>query len=254
MKNDLDLRHPLMNAAGSLGFAFDLRSGVDPAKLGAFVTNPISLNPRSPARGERCLDYPGGFLLHTGYPNPGIKAVLRQYARRWANNSPLPVLVHLIPATLEETAALARLLEGIEGVAGIELGIPSDLPAGAAAALVQAAGGELPIVARLPFEQAVLLAEPVSAAGASAISLAPPRGVLPGPAGDLLEGRLYGPSVFPAALALVRAIARRGLAVIGCGGIYQASQVETMLAAGARAVQLDSVLWRGSAERGDSWI
>lgn len=252
MKIDLNLRHPLMNAAGSLGFAFELRSAVDPAKLGAFVTNPVSLNPRSPARGERCLDYPGGFLLHTGYPNPGIKAVLRQYARRWLS-SPLPVLVHLIPANLEEAAALARLLEGIEGVAGIELGIPSGLAAGAAAALVQAAGGELPIVACLPFEQAIPLSGPVSAAGASAISLAPPRGVLPWPGGELLEGRLYGPSVFPSALAVVRAITQRGLAVIGSGGVYHSSQVEAMLTAGASAVQLDAVLWRGSAEEIGSW-
>ena len=50
------LTPPLMNAAGSLGFAPDMRTPVDMSKLGAFITNPISLGPRSPAQGKR---FPG---------------------------------------------------------------------------------------------------------------------------------------------------------------------------------------------------
>jgi dihydroorotate dehydrogenase len=33
--------------------------------------------------------------------------------------------------------------------------------------------------------------------------------------------------------------------VIGAGGVYSQAQVESMLAAGALAVQVDAILWRG---------
>src|SRR5512147_1080331 len=101
-KYGLHFSTPLMNAAGSLGFAPDPYGPTELEQLGVFVTNPVSLAPRSPAHGERVLSYPGGFLLHTGYPNPGLKNVIRRYAAGWSRSS-LPVWVHLLPGTLEET-------------------------------------------------------------------------------------------------------------------------------------------------------
>ena len=40
---------PLMNAAGSMGFAPDLKLPLLWEEFGAFVTNPISIKPRKPA-------------------------------------------------------------------------------------------------------------------------------------------------------------------------------------------------------------
>src|SRR3972149_4838806 len=111
MKRDFALRLPLMNAAGFLGFAPDVRGPLNLERLGVFITNPVSLEPRTPAHGTRWLAYPGGFLLHTGHPNPGLKAVLRRYAGRW-RRSPLPVVVHLLTHRLEELAWMVRRLEG----------------------------------------------------------------------------------------------------------------------------------------------
>src|SRR4030043_1454459 len=82
-KHDLAIDPPLMNAAGSLGFSPDLYSPMDWSRMGAFVTNPISLMPRTPARGKRFIAYPGGFLLHTGFPNPGLSPVMGRYATQW---------------------------------------------------------------------------------------------------------------------------------------------------------------------------
>lgn len=243
-KYDLAFTPSLMNAAGSLGFAPDPRTPVDLGKFGAFVTNPISLGPRSPAQGRRCQAYPGGFLLHTGYPNPGLWAVIRQYAGRWAQGA-LPVIVHLLAGRLEEIRQMVRLLEGLEGVAGIELGLPVTVDAETVRAQVQAAAGELPVVARLPFEQAVWLGAAAYAAGAAAVSLAPPRGALFEPGGHLLQGRLYGPALFPQALETVRRLAQEDVPVVGAGGVYTQQQAEAMLTVGALAVQLDAALWRG---------
>lgn len=238
-----------MNAASALGFAPDVHQAVNLRHLGAFVTNPISLQARTPAQGTRFLEFPGGFLLHSGYPNPGLKASIRRYARRWAA-APLPVLVHLLPLHPRQVTQMLDSLEGLEGVRGVEIGLPPETDATAALAYAQAAIGELPAILRLPFENAPGLAATLATSSLAgellAISLAPPRGSLPDPQnGAVASGRLYGPAMFPQALACVQAIAALGLPVIAAGGIYKGSQIQAMRAAGALAVQLDTVLWRG---------
>jgi dihydroorotate dehydrogenase (NAD+) catalytic subunit len=54
---------------------------------------------------------------------------------------------------------------------------------------------------------------------------------------------LYGPAILPLALAAVRTLRRQPLPVIAGGGVYRKEDGEALLAAGALAVQLDSVLW-----------
>lgn len=234
-----------MNAAGTLGFAPDPRLHGELGQLGAFLTNPVSLTPRTPAHGVRYLTYPGGFLLHTGYPNPGLEAVLRRCVPRW-ERSPMPVIVHLLGQGIDDLASMALRLEVVPGVMGVELGFPKDADRELVRAFVQAVCGELPVIARLPVDQAAELAPVAMAAGAIAVSLGSPRGALPLPGGRLVEGRLYGPALFPQALAAVRSLTQAGVPVIGAGGVYSQAQTEAMLAAGALAVQLDAVLWRGN--------
>jgi dihydroorotate dehydrogenase (NAD+) catalytic subunit len=243
-KYDLSLKPPLMNAAGSLGFTPDPHGPADLERFGAFVTNPISLSPRLPAQERRCLSYPGGFLLHTGFPNPGIRAVLRRCAKRW-EHSPVPIIVHILAQRGEEVFEIARRLEKIENIAALELGIPPEASPALAAELVSAALSERPVIARLPMEHAVELASVAIDSGAAAISLGAPRGALPTAPGKLMKGRLYGPAVFPLALETMQRLLRLGSPIIGGGGVYAPPQAEAMLQAGAVAVQLDAVLWRG---------
>ncbi len=241
-KNDLSLAKPLMNAAGFLGFAPEARGAVDISGLGAFVTNPISRRPRTPARGPRCVPFAGGFLLHTGLPNPGLSAVIRKAGRKWAR-SPVPVIVHLLALETGELAEMIYRLEGIEGVMGIEIGLPPEADDNAVFDFTQAAAGELPVIVRLPLEDCDRLASVAMEAGASAVSLSAPRGLLPGEGGQLVAGRLYGPALFPLALRAVERVAGLGLPVIGAGGVYRAADVAAMLEAGALAVQVDARLW-----------
>ena len=244
-KCDLAFDPPLMNAAGSLGFFPNTHSPMDWSNLGAFITNPISLTPRTPAHGRRYIAYPGGFLLHTGYPNPGMSLVLRRYARNWSR-SPVPVIVHLLARSAAEVAKMARRLETVEGVSGLEVGVVSDASVEMVVALTQAACGELPVILQLPMERSVELAFRAIQAGAVAVSLAPPRGVFPVQGGEFVQGRLYGPAILPIALRTVQELTRLGIPTIGAGGIYNQEQKNAMLAAGALAVQLDGVLWRGA--------
>ena len=249
-KFDMRLEQPLMNAAGILGFSPEPHGPVDLSLFGAFITHPVSLSKRTPAHGVRWAATASGFLLHTGYPNPGLSAVLRQYASRW-RHSPLPVVVHLLAGTPAETARMAARLENMENVLAVEVGLPTDIPAQMAVAIATACKAEIPIIMRLPLERATALATVLvnavnqGSCAISAISLGPPRGALPWPQGRAVSGRLYGPAIFPLALSAVRTLAALGLPVIGAGGVYTPEQVDAMLEGGATAVQLDSVLWRG---------
>jgi dihydroorotate dehydrogenase (NAD+) catalytic subunit len=244
-KHDLTLTSPLMNAAGSLGFFPHTHSPVDWSLLGAFITNPVSLQPRTPAHGRRFVEYPGGFLLHTGYPNPGFTRVVRQVARHW-RHSPVPVILHLLARYPEEVEKMTRRLEQLEGVAGLEVGVDGDANADNVEALTQAASGELLVIIRLPLERAIELAPRAIRSGAMAISLAPPRGIYPAAGGELLQGRLYGPAIFPLALRAVQGLSQMGIATIGAGGVYTHEHMAAMLSAGAWAVQVDSAFWRGA--------
>ncbi|MCC6145988.1 MAG: hypothetical protein IT308_00315 [Anaerolineaceae bacterium] len=242
-RQELSLHSPWLNAAGTLGFV-PPRRWRWPAEIGAFVTNPLSRLPRTPAAGRCAAAYPGGFLLHTGAPNPGLRAALRQYARTWQRTK-IPVWVHLLA---EEAAALTQMVAVLEDfqdvVQAVEIGLPPGVCPAEAQILVQAALGELPVVAAVPLTEASeARLSALIQAGASAVSFAAPRGCLPGRDGSLTSGRLYGPALLPLALAAVCSARAAGLPVIAAGGVYSLEDGQKLLAAGALAVQLDAVLW-----------
>jgi dihydroorotate dehydrogenase len=246
-KRDLYFRKPLMNAAGSLGFTPDPRAPVSWEDLGAFVTNPISLRPRLPAAQPTVIEYPGGFLLHTGLPNPGLASVVKKQSARWARAA-LPIIVHLMADRPEETARMVQMLERQENVMAVELGFTPLLSEDILILALEMCQGELPLIVSLTAEQVTHVGARIMQAGATAISLSTPRGALsPNPAcemrGELTMGRLYGPSLFPQALEMIHTAARMGLPVIGAGGVWKREQVEAMIQAGALAVQMDASLW-----------
>ncbi len=242
-KQDLTFRHPIMNAAGSLGFTPDLHAPVPWDEFGAFVTNPLSLRPRAAAVQPAVIEYPGGFLLHTGLPNPGFNAGLKKYASYW-KDSPLPIIVHIMADRPEETKQMVQTLEGTENIAAVELGFAPLLADDIILITLEMCIGELPLIFSLPPEQVLSLGPRLVQAGAAAISLAAPRGAL-SQNGTIVTGRLLGPSLFPIFLDLVFTAARLGLPIIGSGGVYSQANASMMLEAGALAVQIDSVLWKG---------
>ena len=240
---DLDLVSPWLNAAGTLGFAPSSEGWSWPEAQGGFVTNPLSSGPRTPAEARAALSYPGGWLLHTGLPNPGLSSVLRRYAERWARST-LPMWVHLLADRPDEVRRMALALEEVEGVAALEVGISAGAAPEQALGLVSAALGELAVVAAVPLAAA---GEPwlkeLSRLGVSGITLTAPRGALPAAGGRAVSGRLYGPGLFPLALAALRALGPLGLpVVVGCG-IYNPPAGRALLDAGAAAVQIDTALW-----------
>ena len=240
MKRDLYFHKPLMNAAGSLGFAPDSRMGIPLNSFGAFVTNPFSLRPRMPAAQPEVIEYPGGFLLHSGLPNPGFNPGLKRYASRW-DKSDLPVIVHLMADRPEETQHMVQMLETHENVMAAELGFAPLLANDILLLTLEMCLGELPLIFSLPVEQVLSLGPRLVQQGAQAISISAPRGALT--SDHLITGRLYGRSMFPRALETVYSAAKLGLPIIGAGGIWTKANAETMLSVGALAVQVDAALW-----------
>ena len=244
-KTGLTLQSPLVAGGGAFGFADEYAGLIDFSRLGAFITNPVTLRPRTPAAGIRVAPFPGGALLHTGLPNPGVSAAIRDYGRRWAKLG-CPVLVHLAATTPDEVAASVEKLEPVESVAGIEVGLRDDEALADAELLLRAATSRArqPVVVALPAARAGAFARLAEKAGAQALTVtAPPRGVH-WAQGDWVSGRLYGPALLPQALRLVREVRQQvSLPLIGAGGVHAPADVEAMLAAGAAAVRLDSAVW-----------
>jgi dihydroorotate dehydrogenase (NAD+) catalytic subunit len=240
MKRDLYFSKPLMNAAGSLGFAPDTRIGVSLDSFGAFVTNPFSLRPRRPTSQPAVIEYPGGFLLHTGLPNPGLRSGIKKYASKWDRSS-LPVIVNLMADRPEETQQMVRMLEDLENVMAVELGFAPLLADDIILLTLELCLGELPLIFSLPVEQVLSLGPRLMQEGAQAISISAPRGA--SMADHLVTGRLLGPSLFPQTLDTVNNAAKLGIPIIGSGGVWSKENADAMLSVGALAVQVDAALW-----------
>ena len=200
---------------------------------------PISRRPRVPAGNRCCLPFPGGFLLHTGLPNPGISRAVSRYRRAWAN-APLPVIVHLLVETPEKRLLnMIRKIEGLENVLAIELGLSPECTPEALAEYMEATIGELPAIPCLNPDQVPVLLPALKELSPTAVHLTLPRGALPGLDGALVTGRLYGPAVFPQMLKAAQTLMDAGLQVIADGG------GEAMLSVGVTAVGLAEALWGG---------
>jgi len=231
-----------MNAAGSLGFAPDPRAGIPLESFGAFVTNPISLRPRLPTTQPAVIEFPGGFLMHTGLPNPGLPAVLKKHEARW-NRAELPIIVNLMADRPEETMKMVQMLEGIENVMAVELGFAPLLADDIILLNLEMCSGEIPLIFSLPTEQVLSLGPKLIQEGAHAISISSSRGALMNDDRELITGRLYGRSLFPRSLDIVHSAVKLGTPIIGAGGVWTKQDAADMLSAGAMAVQTDASLW-----------
>ncbi len=243
-KSGLPLKSPFLAAAGCWGFANEYSNLIEFGLLGALITNPISWHPRKPARGEHARAVSSGIALHTGFPNPGLRAGLRRFGPKWERLD-CPVIVHLALDDADQARKCVDRLEDMENVLAIELGFRHDEDPRAAAAIMSTASqGLLPVVVQTPFSRASEFAVLAKQNGAQALSVsAPPRAALNTEKG-WFEGRLYGGGMFAHALQVVRGLSHEtDLPIIAAAGIHSTAHARALLSAGAQAVQLQSVVW-----------
>lgn len=255
----LHLRSPIMVASGTFGYGFDAPQ-VDREALGAIVSKGTTMRPREGNAPIRIAETPSGMLNAIGLQNPGADHVARVYAPLWATWD-VPVIVNVAGDSVDEYVAVARRLDGVPGVAGLELNIScpnveSGLQFGVdpmlAAKVTRAvrAATELPLIVKLTpnVTDIVAIARAVEGAGADAVSAI---NTYVGMAIDVRRRRsiisrgsagLSGPAIKPLALhAVWQVVAEVHIPVIGVGGIAMPDDALEFLLAGAAAVQLGTV-------------
>ena len=246
-KIGLALPGPVMIASGCGGYGDVVRRLVNLSAFGALVTNPITLGPRRGPGQPRLAETKAGFVLDTGLQNPGVRKVLRQHSKSWPRLG-VPVIAHLPADEPDDLRRTARALAGTGSIAAVELGVPAGAGCGDVERWLRAVAQDcsLPVLVKLPLDAAVDLAEAAAAASADALVIGqpPPGAAIPRAGGEPVDGYLYGPALHSLVLPLVRAIgAQVDLPLVAAGGIHSLADTQTLLQAGAVAVQLDTLLF-----------
>lgn len=252
----LRLPSPVMVASGTFGYGFDAPS-VDRTALGAIVTKGTTLRPRQGNPPTRIAETPSGMLNAIGLQNPGVDYVAKTFAPVWARWE-VPVIVNVAGDSEEEFVAIARRLDGVPGIAGLELniscpnvdaGLQFGVDARLAGRLTQAVRQvtHLHLMVKLTpnVTDLVSIARAIADAGADSLSaintfvgmkidVRRRRPVL-----QNQTGGLSGPAIRPLAVRAVWEVAGSvSIPVVGIGGIITADDALEFLLAGAGAVQV----------------
>ncbi len=240
-KRGCPIANPLIAGPGTIGYAGEAARLLELDRFGALVTAPVSLRPRKGNPSPRMVDVPGGLLLAHGEPSPGWHRLHERYGGAWTRAA-TPVIAHVVGRT--SLGELARRIEAAGGITALLYDVPDAESLGWLEGL--RAVTELPVLARVRDGDPAFAARVVEAGADALVAISPPRGMMADPrSGQLIEGDLYGPFVFPLALRAVRQIAAAGIVapLIACGGVHTAADVKAFLVAGACAVMLDSLAW-----------
>lgn len=251
-KLSFSVANPILLAGGMIGYGEALHPALAPTQLGGVVVGPITLNSRTGAEGSRLATTNGGFILETGLQNRGLAAVLKQFAKLWPRLG-CPVIAQVADAQPSALAKVAAQLTSTRDLSGLELLLPRNADVELTRALVRSLTrqSDLPVWVKLPLDRAATLATVAIESGAVGLVVGQPLigAAFPasgaGTTASPLLGSLFGPLAFAPMLAALLAVAKLNLpgALIACGGVHQVAHVQQALAAGAKAVQIDSALW-----------
>ena len=240
----------LLNASGCL----DALTAPEVARtLDAFVTKTITPEPRGGNPPTRIAETEHGMLNAIGLANPGRERFLAETLPRLRELG-LPLWVSVGGFSAAEYAETCARLEDVAAIE-LNLSCPNvDEAPESAAAIVAAcrAATSLPLYAKLS-PAAWNIAEgarAVEAAGADGLSLVntlrglalDPRTLRPVLARG--SGGYSGPALRPVALAAVHACAAAvGIPIVGMGGVVSGGDALELIAAGASAVALGTILF-----------
>lgn len=252
------LSSPVMAASGTFGYGTEYAGIIDIQRLGAIVSKGITLWPREGNPQPRLVETTAGLLNSIGLENIGLEALIQDKAPLWAEWQ-VPVIVNIAGESIEEYARLATLLDGVEGIRGIEVNISCpNLASGGmefgtsprmAAEVISAVRTRtgLPVIVKLTpnVTDIVEIACAVADAGADSLTVANTfKGMAIDtmsrrPALGNISGGLSGPAIKPLALYLVYKVAHEvKVPIIGCGGIASGNDALEFIMAGASAIQV----------------
>lgn len=252
----LTLKNPVLTASGTVGFGEEYAPYLDLAGLGALVVKTVTLKPRAGNPPPRITETPAGVINAVGLQNPGVEALVRDILPRLARFD-VPVIVSIAGETVDEYARLAGRLDGVPGIAALEVNIScpnvkaggiafGTEPAMTAAVVRQVRENtRLPVIAKLSPNVTDIrtIALAAAGAGADALSLINTLSAMVidverrRPLLGNVFGGLSGPAVRPVAVRAVWQVYQAvELPLIGMGGIMTARDALEFILAGARAV------------------
>jgi len=250
------MKNPVTVASGTFGYGREYAGLVDIRRLGAVTVKGVRLQPWPGNPLPRHVEVPGGMVNAIGLQGPGVDGLIRDYLPPLRDMG-VPVIVNIWGTSEEEYAAVAERLDGVPGVAGVELNIscPNVKEGGhafgtdprVAASLVAAVRRRttLPLIPKLApnVPSVAVFARAVADAGADALALI---NTLPAMVIDIetrrpvlanVVGGLSGPAIHPVAVKLVWEAAQAvRLPIVAMGGITGPEQAIEFLIAGAAAV------------------
>jgi dihydroorotate dehydrogenase (NAD+) catalytic subunit len=259
----LRLANPILVASGTFGYGIEYGEVVDVQRLGAICCKGTTLRPRAGNPPPRVTETPGGMLNSIGLQNPGVDAVIEKYSSVWAGWT-VPVIVNVAGESIEDYVEVARRLDGVPGVAGIELNISCpnvgkgglqfaiDRDAARAVTAAVRRATQLPLLVKLSPNVADVrpIAKAIEEAGAdaiSAINTLSGLAVAPDRTRAFLGntyGGLSGPAIKPVALRIVYEVAQVvAIPIVAIGGVTSIDDVLDFLACGAVAVQVGTAIF-----------
>jgi dihydroorotate dehydrogenase (NAD+) catalytic subunit len=259
----LVLPNPILVASGTFGYGVEYGDVVDVNLLGAICCKGTTLKARIGNPTPRVTETPGGMLNSIGLQNPGVAAVIEKYAATWAGWK-VPVIVNVAGESVSDYVEVVRRLDGVPGIAGIELniscpnvgrgGLQFAIDAGAAGEVTAAVrrATDLPLLVKLSPNVADVrpIAKAIADAGADALTaINTLSGIAVAPSRDRpllgnVFGGLSGPAIKPVALRVVYEVAQVvSIPIVGIGGVTELADVLDFLAVGAVAVQVGTAIF-----------
>ncbi len=254
----IKLDNPVCAASGTFGYGREYEPYVDISKIGAVIVKGTTLEPRTGNPPPRIIETASGMLNAIGLENPGIKEFLNTHLPYLRENN-VTIIANIAGNTIDEYAALAEMIEGNDGVAGIELNIscPNVKQGGLQFGtdpqmvyeVVKAVKDKttLPVMPKLSpnVTDIVEIARASEAGGADALSMI---NTLMGMAVDIntrkpflanIFGGLSGPAIKPVALRMIYQVYREvKLPILGGGGIVNYRDALEFLMVGATAISV----------------
>ncbi len=262
-KSGLLLKNPVMMAAGTFGYGVENAKIAEVQRLGAVISKGTTLHSRKGNAQPRIVETSAGMLNAIGLQNPGVHKVISKYAPAWAVWN-TPVIVNIAGEDIDEFVQIAEQLEGVAGVAGIEVNV--SCPNVRAGGVVFGADPQavfdvttalriattLPLIVKLSPNTGDVRSTALAAAeaGADAVSLI---NTITGMSIDISTrkrvlangtGGLSGPTVKPIALRMVYEVAQelriayQHVPIIGLGGIGSVNDALEFLMTGASAIEI----------------
>ena len=265
----VQLRNPIVAAAGTCGYVEDLPSVLDPSEIGAIVTKSITKEPREGNPPWRIIDLPRapGMLNAIGLANVGVEKFLAEKAPGVKNVNTV-VIASIAGHSIDEYVEIAAAFESSGFFPAVELNVScpntadglqfgehprklADLlrevkPALKKTKLIVKLSpnvGDIVGMARAAIESgadALTLINTVSAMAIDAQTRQPrlSRGC----------GGLSGPAIHPIAVRMVhdvyRGVARDAkIPIIGLGGVMTWEDASELILAGASAVGIGTALF-----------